>query len=75
MEMMARRGRDSSKNMSECPLERDDGVGMDCGVAGWAGGRKGKRKNLHKCSKIKKNLKNSHLIVAIFKIIDFKSKF
>lgn len=55
MEMMARRGRDSSKNMSECPLERDDGVGMDCGVAGWAGGRKGKRKNWHKCSEIKKN--------------------
>ena len=57
MEMMARRGRDSSKNMSECPLEMDDGVGMDCGVAGWAGGRKGKRKNWDKCSEIKNNLK------------------
>ena len=57
MEMMARRGRDSSKNMSECPLEMDDGVGMDCGVAGWARGRKGKRKNCDNYSKINKTLK------------------
>ena len=36
-------------------MDRDDGVGMDCGVVGWAGGRKGKRINGGNCSKINKN--------------------
>ena len=38
-------------------MDRDDSVGMDCGVAGWAGGRKGNRKNWDNSSKINKNLK------------------
>ena len=57
-------------------MDRDNGVRMDCGVAGWAGGRRGKGKKWDNCSRINKNLKKiNRPIGAIFKNIVFKSKF